>query len=53
MVDFANAQSTWFSTWPQSDDDRAFRMYVSSFLFLPEACANLVSSDSVKMWNAC
>ncbi|THH07150.1 hypothetical protein EW146_g9404, partial [Bondarzewia mesenterica] len=26
MVDFAKAQSTWYATWPQSDDDRAFRI---------------------------
>lgn len=26
--DFAKAQDTWFSTWPKSADDRAFRMCV-------------------------
>ncbi|KAI5117892.1 hypothetical protein M0805_001977 [Coniferiporia weirii] len=26
MTDFANAQSTWYATWPTSDDDRAFRI---------------------------
>ncbi|KAA1477054.1 glycoside hydrolase family 16 protein [Dentipellis sp. KUC8613] len=26
MSDFANAQSTWAPTWPESDDDRAFRI---------------------------
>ena len=26
MTDFAKAQSTWFATWPTSDDDRAFRI---------------------------
>ncbi|KAI0051591.1 glycoside hydrolase family 16 protein [Auriscalpium vulgare] len=33
MRDFAQAQSTWSATWPDSDDDRAFRMYV------PRSCS--------------
>jgi hypothetical protein len=33
MFDFAQAHDTWYATWPESADDRAFRMYVvlSSF----------------------
>ena len=26
MTDFANAQDDWSATWPDSDDDRAFRI---------------------------
>ena len=26
MTDFANAQDEWSATWPDSDDDRAFRI---------------------------
>ena len=27
MTDFAKEQSTWYATWPSSDDERAFRMW--------------------------
>ena len=30
MYDFAKAQDTWSATWPDSEEDRSFRMYVAS-----------------------
>ena len=46
MVDFAKAQSTWYATWPASDDDRALRMYVPSrplsFQQFPFYCFSLL-----------
>lgn len=32
MADFAHAQDQWYSTWPQSEDDRALRMCVHTLL---------------------
>ena len=32
MQTFAQAQDKWYNTWPESEDDRAMRMYVVSTL---------------------
>ena len=32
MQTFAQAQDRWYKTWPESEDDRAMRMYVVSTL---------------------
>jgi hypothetical protein len=29
---FAQAEDKWYNTWPESEDDRAMRMYVVSTL---------------------
>jgi hypothetical protein len=33
MQQFAQAQDTWYPTWPESEDDRAMRMYAPFLLF--------------------
>ena len=37
---FAQTEDKWYNTWPQSEDDRAMRMYVVSTLFSLENCAD-------------
>jgi hypothetical protein len=31
MQTFAQAEDKWYKTWPESEEDRAMRMYVVSF----------------------
>ncbi|KAJ7100590.1 glycoside hydrolase family 16 protein [Mycena belliarum] len=55
MADFWAAKDTWFATWPESDDDRAFRMCVFPFFSYHSKGGGLIGgcSDSVNMWKKC
>ena len=33
MQTFAQAEDKWYKTWPESEEDRAMRMYVVSTLY--------------------
>jgi len=53
MRDFWKAKDQWYPTWPESRDERGFRMFVLLFSrdFLLIFC--FFGSDYVKMWQKC
>ncbi len=57
MQTFAQSEDKWYKTWPESEEDRAMRMYANAFYSFWELCADgptlTLFSDYVKMWEQC